>query len=75
MICPICGVGVKTKYALSRYDNKTNICDLCGQREAKFIWYSHSYFDDKKPNEKMKWSLWRSIIANMGVESNEEKED
>jgi hypothetical protein len=75
LICPICGTGVKTKYALSRYDNKTNICDLCGQREAKFIWYSHSYFDEKKPNEKMKWSLWRSIIANMGVESNEEKED
>ena len=75
MICPICGVGVKTKYALSRYDNITNICDLCGQREAKFIWHSHSYFDEKKPNEKMKWPLWRSIIANMEVKLNEEKED
>lgn len=33
-ICPICGQEYAEPPALSRVDNKTEICSLCGTREA-----------------------------------------
>lgn len=33
-ICPICGRKFKEPPAISRQDNKTEICPLCGTREA-----------------------------------------
>ena len=32
--CPVCGVTYSGHPALSRKDNKTEICPECGQREA-----------------------------------------
>ena len=34
MICPKCGKCYPRLLALSRKDNKTMICDVCGMREA-----------------------------------------
>ena len=33
-ICPICGKEYKEKPAISRTDNKTEICPICGVVEA-----------------------------------------
>lgn len=33
-ICPICGKEYKEKPAISRIDNKTEICPICGVVEA-----------------------------------------
>lgn len=37
--CPICKKSYKNHPALSRKDNKTEICPECGQREAFDIFY------------------------------------
>lgn len=36
-ICPICFKAYKEPSALSRKDNRTEICSLCGVREALII--------------------------------------
>ena len=33
-VCPICGNAYTTYPAISRKDNKTEICPKCGQQEA-----------------------------------------
>ncbi len=36
--CPSCGIGIKGHPAISRKDNKTEICSKCGQIEAMTAW-------------------------------------
>ena len=36
--CPKCGLDIKGYPALSRYDNKTEICRRCGAMEAIEEW-------------------------------------
>lgn len=37
-VCPRCGVTYTDYPALSRLDNKTDICTKCGTDEAMFNW-------------------------------------
>lgn len=39
-ICPICGIGFSEHPAISRKDNKTEICPRCGMKEALDDWQS-----------------------------------
>ena len=48
-ICPKCGEFIKGRPAISREDNKTEICSNCGVIEA--------LEDFKKSLEKGEWSL------------------
>lgn len=47
-ICPKCGKEYKQYPALSRRDNKTEICNLCGQDEAM-----EDYFKAMNKHEKL----------------------
>jgi hypothetical protein len=47
-ICPRCGEIIDGYPALSRVDNKTNICSPCGMREA--LWdFAHRDTNDPMP--------------------------
>lgn len=50
-ICPICGSIISFYPAISRMDNKTEICSDCGVREAITI-YKMSLADNKKTDSK-----------------------
>ena len=50
--CPSCGMISTTYPALSRRDNKTNICSDCGTREALEDWSNHLK-DEKMKKELM----------------------
>lgn len=39
--CPLCGKEIKGYPALSRKDNKTEICSDCGTKEALQIFVNH----------------------------------
>ena len=41
MICPICKQKIKGYPAISRKDNKTQICSKCGSKEALEIFYNY----------------------------------
>jgi len=49
--CPRCGMPTQFKYpsnrALSRSDNKTNVCSLCGVAEAMYA-YQHKETETQK---------------------------
>lgn len=40
-ICPTCGKETTDFPAISRRDNKTNICSACGMSEAMADWSKH----------------------------------
>ena len=40
-ICPVCGREYTEYPAISRKDNKTEICPDCGQDEALIDWFNH----------------------------------
>ena len=44
--CPVCGVKYSEYPAISRKDNKTEICQDCGQDEALIDWFNN--FDNKE---------------------------
>ena len=48
-VCPKCGYGYDGYPALSREDNKTEICPLCGVREA--IAAASNIFPERRNNE------------------------
>ena len=53
MKCPICHGEYERLLALSRKDNKTMICDACGQRQALEDFFEHkkrglSHYDRTK---------------------------
>lgn len=46
--CPRCGKTVTDYPALSRTDNKTNICSQCGTDEAMLDWAKHIIEETRK---------------------------
>lgn len=50
MICPKCGREFDRLLALSRRDNKTNICDECGTREALEDFKRYHQSKERKPD-------------------------
>lgn len=50
MICPKCGREFDRLLALSRRDNKTNICDECGTREALEDFKRYLQSKERKPD-------------------------
>lgn len=46
--CPRCGKTVTDYPALSRRDNKTNICSQCGTDEAMLDWAKHMMQSQKE---------------------------
>lgn len=42
-ICPRCGKEVHDYPALSRVDNKTEICSACGTKEAMLDFWKHQH--------------------------------
>jgi transcription elongation factor Elf1 len=50
-ICPRCGKETNDYPALSRRDNKTNICSQCGTDEALLDWGKHLIEQSKKEQE------------------------
>jgi transcription elongation factor Elf1 len=49
--CPRCGKETNDYPALSRRDNKTNICSQCGTDEALLDWGKHLIEQSKKEQE------------------------
>ena len=47
-ICPICNQEIKGHPAISRKDNKTEICSNCGTAEALIEYYKFILKGDKK---------------------------
>lgn len=37
-LCPRCGKEISGFPAISRHDNKTEICEACGRQEAMLAW-------------------------------------
>jgi len=67
--CPICDGAIPSereagKYpgALSRYDNKTEICSNCGVTEALFEWSVKSYRSACN-NKTYTWEDWKIIMT------------
>ena len=66
--CPICGGAIpneehKGKYpgALSRYDNKTEICSKCGTTEA-FLELSLGKYRSPSNKETYTFEEWKKMI-------------
>lgn len=55
-ICPICNKPYECHPALSRKDNRTEICSLCGIKEALII---------ANVNENMQTSILAEVEQNM----------
>lgn len=55
-ICPICNKPYEGHHALSRKDNQTEICSLCGAKEALII---------ANVNEDMQTSILAEVEQNM----------
>ena len=54
MYCPRCGEKFVGHPALSRRDNKTDICSTCGENEAIFDWACHNYRSQLESERKVK---------------------
>ena len=50
--CPHCGRLIGKHPAVSRRDNKTDVCSNCGTREALEDWEKHM---EDKMNKKLGW--------------------
>ena len=59
MKCPICLIEYTEHSAISRWDNKTDICPKYGVREALLSFSEIPVIKN--------WHLWRSIVANLQV--------
>lgn len=53
-ICPICGKEYMEHPAISRRDNKTEICSECGTHEALKIWSDYIRTNNKIRRRKIK---------------------
>lgn len=55
-ICSKCGLTIEGHAALSRTDNKTEICSFCGNKQALeiFIKHQNDYWDTLNKNREIK---------------------
>jgi len=62
--CPRCGKNIVNYPALSRYDNKTKICDDCGMNEAmmEFSLLSFDTSNEMEVNKRITKSIF--LISN-----------
>jgi len=65
LICPICRGGIPNNYqigmfpgALSRFNNKTEICSACGTKEALACYEGEMPLD----KEKLGWGDWKTLV-------------
>tara|TARA_Y100000034_G_scaffold131315_1_gene191799 strand:- start:1872 stop:2183 length:312 start_codon:yes stop_codon:yes gene_type:complete len=68
--CPICDGGIpndqrKGEYvgALSRFDNKTEVCSACGTMEALVDWVSREEWQRASVRED--WAHWKVTVLRM----------
>ena len=50
--CPKCGERYNAHPAISRVDNKTKICPMCGQKEALEAFQDYLKINHDKPSRK-----------------------
>ena len=66
--CPICDRDMEEpRLALSRFDNVTNVCPLCGVAEALAPLVGEVSEALNAAQDAGDWSAWKAIIVKWGV--------
>ena len=68
-ICPICGREYSAPPAISRADNKTEICPVCGSREAIEAFRAAKEYVDQKTTDSIVKEIEEAEIAAGRVET------